>query len=161
MYLLAFFIAQTLKKILATDPELWGCTILGSKMVHLPQTKLSVKIINIIFIYLLAPFIVQNFKKILPVDPELWGCTILGPIIVHLPKWVFFFFRKPVTEPCSFHSHPSTYQNIKVRYQSISTILTIKEYWNFIGQEPFLAFRTDGHTLFYRTLLGEAKFCIF
>ena len=28
---------------------------------------------------------------------------------------------------------------IKVRYQSISEILTINEYWNLIGQEPFLA----------------------
>ena len=28
---------------------------------------------------------------------------------------------------------------IKVRYQSINEILLIKEYWNFIGQEPFLA----------------------
>ena len=28
---------------------------------------------------------------------------------------------------------------IKVRYWSISEILTIKEYWNLIGREPFLA----------------------
>ena len=28
---------------------------------------------------------------------------------------------------------------IKVRYLSISEILTIKEYWNLIGQEQFLA----------------------
>ena len=28
---------------------------------------------------------------------------------------------------------------IKVRYLSISEILTIKEYWNFTGQEQFLA----------------------
>ena len=28
---------------------------------------------------------------------------------------------------------------IKVRYQAISETLTIKEYWNLIGQEPFLA----------------------
>ena len=26
------------KKILTADPELWGCTIFGPKMVHLPQT---------------------------------------------------------------------------------------------------------------------------
>ena len=30
----------------------------------------------------------------------------------------------------------------KVRYQSINKILTIKEYWNFIGWEPFLAIIT-------------------
>ena len=28
---------------------------------------------------------------------------------------------------------------IKIRYYSISEILTIKEYWNLIGWEPFLA----------------------
>ena len=28
---------------------------------------------------------------------------------------------------------------IKVRYQSIIEILTIKEYWNLIGRQPFLA----------------------
>ena len=74
------------KKILTADPELWGCTIFGPKMVHLPQTIFFWKIINIILIYLLAPFIVQNFKKILPADPELWGCTIFGPKMAHFPK---------------------------------------------------------------------------
>ena len=78
------------KKILTADPELWGCAILGPKMVHLPQTFFFWKIINIILIYLLAPFIVQNFKKILPADPELWGCAIFGPKMAHLPKWEFF-----------------------------------------------------------------------
>ena len=40
IYLLALFIGQNLKKkILAADPELWGCTIFGPKIVHLPQTK--------------------------------------------------------------------------------------------------------------------------
>ena len=28
---------------------------------------------------------------------------------------------------------------IEVRYQAISETLTIKEYWNLIGQQPFLA----------------------
>ena len=98
-----FFLVQTIiitfiyhfhyakfKKILTEDPELWGCTIFGPKMVHLPQTNFFWKIINIILIYLLAPFIVQNFKKILPADPELWGCAIFGPKIAHFPKWEFF-----------------------------------------------------------------------
>ena len=35
-------------------------------------------------------------------DPELWGCAIFGPKIAHFPKWEFF--RKPVNEPCFFHS---------------------------------------------------------
>ena len=51
------------KKILAADPELWGCAIFGPKMVHLLQTNFFWKIINIILIYLLVPFIGQNLKK--------------------------------------------------------------------------------------------------
>ena len=60
------------------------------------------KIIDIILIYLLASFILQNLKKILQSDPELWGCAIFGPKIAHFPKWELF--RKPVNEPCFFHS---------------------------------------------------------
>ena len=66
------------------------------------------KIINIILIYLLAPFIVQNFKKILPANPDLEDAQFLGP------EWPIFpnqnFFRKPVNEPCFFHSCQSTCQ---------------------------------------------------
>ena len=96
------------KKILTVDPELWGCTIFGPKMVHLPQFFFW-KIIKIILIYLLAPFIVQNFKKILTMDPELWGCAIFAPKMAHFPKWEFFF-RNPVNEPYFFHSCLSTCQ---------------------------------------------------
>ena len=53
------------------DPDFGGCAIFGPKMVHLPQTNIFWKIVNIILIYLLAPFIAQNLKKILPVDSEL------------------------------------------------------------------------------------------
>ena len=77
-------------KILIAGPELWGCTIFGLKMVHLPQKKFFWKIINIVLIYLLAPFIVQNLKKILPADPELWGCAIFGPKMTHFPNWELF-----------------------------------------------------------------------
>ena len=96
IYLLAPFIVQNFKKILPADPELWGCTIFGPKMVHFPKWEFFLKtfffwkIINIILIYLLAPFIGQNFKKILPADPELWGCAIFGPKMAHFPKWEFF-----------------------------------------------------------------------
>ena len=34
--LLAPFIVQNFKKALPVNPELWGCTIFGPKMVHLP-----------------------------------------------------------------------------------------------------------------------------
>ena len=98
---LALSFVQNLKKIPTGDPEIWGCTIFGPKMVHLPQTK-NILENYIIFIYLLAPFIMQNFKKILPVDPELWGYTILGLKWPICPNEIFF--RKTANEPCSFHS---------------------------------------------------------
>ena len=90
IYLLALFIVQNLKKILTTDPELWRCTILRPKVVHLRETTFFWIIVTIILIYLLALFIVQNFKKILAADPELWGCAIFGPKMAHFPKWEFF-----------------------------------------------------------------------
>ena len=40
IYLLALFIMQNLKKIIIADPELQGCTIFGTKMVHLPQINI-------------------------------------------------------------------------------------------------------------------------
>ena len=48
------------------------------------------------------------------------------------------FFRKPANEPCFFHSCISTCQKSKSYiYQLVK--LTIKEYWNLIGREQFLA----------------------
>ena len=37
IYLLAPFIVWNLKKLLPSDPELWGCGILGPKMTHFPK----------------------------------------------------------------------------------------------------------------------------
>ena len=37
IYLLAPFTVQNFKKFFTPDPELWGCTILGPKMAHLPE----------------------------------------------------------------------------------------------------------------------------
>ena len=63
MYLLARFILQNFKKILRANPELWGCVIFGTQMVHLPPFFFFFEKIYNIFIYLLAPFIQQNSKK--------------------------------------------------------------------------------------------------
>ena len=82
------------KNILTADPELWGYVIFGPKIVHLPQTKFFLEIINITLIYLLHPFILQNFWKTFPAYPELWGCAIFGPKMTHFPKWEFFFFSQ-------------------------------------------------------------------
>ena len=108
-------------------------------MVHLPQTNFFWKIINSILIYLLAPFIGQNLKKILPADPESWGCAIFGPKMVNFPKWEFFSENLLMSLVSFIHAYLHAKNQIKVRYHSTSEILTIKEYWNLIGREPFLA----------------------
>ena len=101
IYLLGPFIEHNLKKILIADPELWGCTIFGTKMAYLSQFFFLEKNINIIFIYLLAPF--------------------LGT------KWLIFsnenFFRRPVNKLCSFHTCLSACQKPK----SDINLLTLAE----------------------------------
>ena len=77
-----------------------------------------------------------NFKNILQADPELWGCTIFGPKIAHFTKWEFS--QKSCWWALSLSFMPTYMPKIKVRYTSISEILTIKEYWNLTGWEPFL-----------------------
>ena len=77
----------------------------------------------------------QNFKKLLPADPELWGCTILGTKMAHFSKWEFF------SEKLFMILVPFIHDYLHAKNQSqilISEILTIKEYWNLIGREPFL-----------------------
>ena len=69
------------------------------------------------------------------------------------------FFRKPVDKLISYYSSLSTFQN-KVRYQSIHEILTIKEYWNLIRQEPVLAitWETDfSQTCSFHRILKDHK----
>ena len=54
------------------------------------------------------------------------------------PKWPIFPNDK--CQSAFFLSCMPIYMpKIKVRYYSISEIVTIKEYWNLIGWEPFLA----------------------
>ena len=77
----------------------------------------------------ISPFILQNFKNILPADPELW-CTIFGPKMAHFPKWKFF--QRTYYWALFLSFMPIYMPKIKVRYLSISEILTIKEYWNLI-----------------------------
>ena len=85
--------------------------------------------IIITFIYLLVLFTVQNLKNSSRAS-RVMGRQFLGP------KWPISpnknFFRKPVNEPCFFHSCLSTHQKSK-------SDIKRKEYWNFIGRETFLA----------------------
>ena len=102
MYLLAPFILQNLKKILRADPELGGCAIFGTKMVHLSWT--------IFFRYkplsLLSstywPFSLFKIKK---------KCVIFGPKMVHLPQT--FFFWKIINIILIYLLAPFIVQNFK------------------------------------------------
>ena len=115
-------------KNLTADPELWGYIIFGPKMVP-PLLKFLFENYWYHSHLPISPFILQNFKNILPADPELW-CTIFGPKMAHFPKWKFF---QRTYYWALFLSYMTIYMpKIKVRYLSISEILTIKEYWNLI-----------------------------
>ena len=108
IYLLAFFLVQNL----------------GSKLSICPKQIFLWKIINIILIYLLAPFIVQNFKKSFQWIQSYEDTQFLGP------KWpicqIRFFLENLLMSLASF-IHAYLHAKIKVRYYSISEILTIKE----------------------------------
>ena len=62
----------------------------------------------------------KSFQRIQSYDAQFLG-----------PKWPISFMALSFT--------PIYMPKIKVRYKYISEILTIKEYWNLIGWEPFLA----------------------
>ena len=57
---------------------------------------------------------------------------------------------------------PPYMPKIKVRYDSVSEILTIKEYWTLIGREPFLAITWKPHfpqaCSFCRMLMNHKNF---
>ena len=114
------FILQNLKKIIRADSELWGC-------VPFVLNIFLVQTIIFTFIYLLALFIVQNLKKFLRWIQSYVDAPFLGPewsicpnfflknyqYHSHLPIRPFHcakFLKKPVNEPCFFHSCLSTCQ---------------------------------------------------
>ena len=64
MSLLAPFIVQNCKTIIAADPELWGSAILGPKLAHLLQTKsFWKKSINIFFYLPIGSFHYAKYQK--------------------------------------------------------------------------------------------------
>ena len=107
---MAPFILQYFKKILRTDPELWGCAIFGPKMAHLAWTNFFGTNHYYYFHLPIGPFHCAKFKKILTADPELWGCTIFGPKMVHLPQ---IFFWKIINIILIYLLAPFIVQNFK------------------------------------------------
>ena len=131
---IALLIVQNLKKFLQRIQSYQDVPFLGKKWPICPQKIFFWKIIIMTLIYLLAPFIVQNFEKPLPADSEFWGCTIFRPKRAHFPKWDFFF-KKPLNEPCFFHSCISTGQKSK------SDINLLPKYWRLKNTEISLVER--------------------
>ena len=132
IYLLALFIVQNFKKILTVNPELWGCTIFGPKMVHLPQTKFFLESYYYHSRLPMSPFQCAKFlKKFFQQIQSYEDVQFLGP------KWPISpnenFFRKPVNEPCFFHSCLSTCQKSK------SDINLLLKYWWLKNTEISLA----------------------
>ena len=104
------FLVQT---IIITFIYLLALFIEGPKMVHLPAEIFFLKIVNIILIYLLASFTGQNLKKFFQ-RIQSYDMQFLGPKWPISPNEIFFFFfRKPVNEPCFLHLCPSTCQKSK------------------------------------------------
>ena len=106
-----------------------------------------------------GPFQFAKFKK-KSSRSELQGCTIFGPKMADFPKWDFF--QKTCYWALFLSFRPIYIPKIKDRYYSYSEILTIKEYWNLIGWESFLAETWEpGFSQacsFCRMLMNQRKF---
>ena len=100
-----------------------------------PNKHFLGKIIDIIFIYLLTNFIVPNFI-FFTIDPQLWECVIFGHKMGQFAQTKIF--PKTCWSDYFLSFMPIYIRKIKVRYQSINEVLTIKEYLNLIDREPFL-----------------------
>ena len=128
---------QNLKKTRRANQELWGRPIFGSKNGPFAPKGIFVGKSLILFSSTYWSISLCKILIFFTIDPELWGYLIFGPKWATLPNPKYF--QKPVDKPSSFHSCLSaTFQNSKSDYQSINEILTIQEYWNLSGWEPFL-----------------------
>ena len=87
------FYVSIVKEILRADPKLWGCTIFGPKMVHLPRTKMFwEKALIFSFISLLGPFTVHKIlKKFLERIQSYDDAPFLGPKLPIYSKQGFFW----------------------------------------------------------------------
>ena len=127
IYLFSLFTVQNLK-IISADPELWQCAIFGSKMIHLPPHSSKKNLgrgEGVELLILFSPHLpISLFHCANFFCAELWGiqsyedAQFLGPF----PQ-MRIFFRKPVNEPCFFHSCLSTCQKSK------SGINLLVKYW--------------------------------
>ena len=128
-----FFILQNFQKNLRADPELWGCAIFEPRMAHLPWAIFFKSTSHCYYFHLpIGPFHCAKFKKnsysrsrVMRMH-NFWAQN--GPF----PQ-MRIFFRKPVNEPCFFHSCLSTCQKSK------PDINLLVKYWLLKNTEISLA----------------------
>ena len=132
MYLLAPFIRQNFKKILRANLELWRCTIFGPKMGHLSWTKffwykLLLLLSSTNWAFQCAKFNKNSYSgsRVMRIR-NFWAQN--DPFLQ-----IRIFFRKPVKEPCFFHSCLSKCQKSK------SDINLLVKYWQLKNTEISLA----------------------
>ena len=97
IYILAFFIVQDFKKILTGNPELRGCLIFGSTMVHLPQANYKKKrklLTAVSSTYWLLSFCKLLKKNLEPIQ-SYEKVPFSGPKYPNL-SWTNLFWYKPL-----------------------------------------------------------------
>ena len=132
MYLLPPFILQNFKRILRADPELSDVPFSDPKWPICPEQFFFGTNHYYYFHLPIGPFHCAKFKKKFFQRIQSYeDAQFLGP------KWPICpnenFFRKPVNEPCSFHSCLSTCQKSK------SDINLFVKYWRLKNTEISLA----------------------
>ena len=109
IYVMTLLIVQNFKKFFTADAELQQCAIFGPNMDHLPQF-LCGKLLSFSStcqLFALCKFLKNFFWKIQSYE----DVQFLGPKRPISPNENFF--RKPVNEPCFFHSCLSACQKLK------------------------------------------------
>ena len=89
--------------ILRMDPEIWECIIFGSKIVHLPSTRIFfTKTINMIFMFLL-PLGLYSCEKILKKSLEqIQSYVDMSVLGLNLPIWRNKTFFEKTLFSCTY-----------------------------------------------------------
>ena len=88
IYQLALFTVQKFKKILPVDPELWGCTIFGSKMAHFPKWEFFRKPVNESCFFHLCFSTCQKSKSDINVLVKYWRLKSAEILLVKSNFWL-------------------------------------------------------------------------
>ena len=111
IYLLVLFIVQNFKKFLQQIQRYDDASFLCPKWTICPKQCFFGKLLlSLSSTY--QPLSLCKFeKKVRPAYPEFSGCAIFRPKTATFPQ-MRIFFRRPVNEPCFFHSCQSAGQKL-------------------------------------------------